>query len=204
MAPHNLMLSVTGAGMMWVGWFGFNGGSAMQASAGAGLAVLVTQAAAAAGVAGWVLCELMVRGQVTLLGLASGLLAGLICITPASGYVGIGAGAAIGLIGAVFCFFSVTAVKARLGCDDSLDVFGLHGVAGFLGTVLTGVFQTTKPDVAAQVLVQASGGLAVALYVALMTAAIGWLLRGTIGLRVEAATEAAGLDLRQHGESLAA
>lgn len=204
MTPHNLMLTLTGAGMMWVGWFGFNGGSAMGASPAASLAVLVTQVAAAAGVVGWVGCEWLVRGRVSLLGLSSGLLSGLICITPASGYVSVGAGALIGVLASVTCFFCATSLKSRLGYDDSLDVFGLHGVAGFLGTVLTGVFQTVKPDVTQQVLIQLGGGLMVVAYVAVATALIAWLLRHTMGLRVRKEHEVGGLDLREHGESLAA
>ena len=203
MTPHNLLLTVTGAGMLWVGWFGFNGGSAMQASAGAASAVLATQIAASGGIVAWIVCEWITRSQVTLLGMASGLLAGLICITPASGYVGIGAALVIGLLGSMFCFFSVTAVKSRLGYDDSLDVFGLHGVAGFIGTVLTGVFQTGNPDVFGQTTIQVVGALSVAAYVAVVTAAIAWFIRGSMGLRVDAAAEAEGLDIGQHGESLA-
>ncbi len=203
MPPHNLLLTIAGAGMLWVGWFGFNGGSALQASEEACMAVLATQLAAASGVVGWIACEWVTRGQVTLLGLASGLLAGLICITPASGFVGAVAALVIGLAGSVFCFFCVTAVKARLGYDDSLDVFGLHGVAGLLGTVLTGLFQTRNPDLPGQAAVQLLGAAAVALYVALATWLIAWLIRASLGLRVQPGVEAAGLDLGQHGESLA-
>lgn len=201
MTPHNLMITLTGAGMLWVGWFGFNGGSAMQASASAGMAVLATQVAAAAGIVSWVMCEWVTRNQVTLLGIASGLLAGLICITPASGFVGVGAAMAIGVAGSAFCFLSVTAVKSKLGYDDSLDVFGLHGVAGFLGTVLTGCFQTSV-DPLRQTVIQLTGAVAVAAYVALVTLLIARLIRGTAGLRVDAQAEAKGLDIGQHGESL--
>lgn len=204
MTPHNLMLTLTGAGMLWLGWFGFNGGSAMGANSSAGMAMLATQMAAATGVLGWLACEWLTRGRVSLLGLASGLIAGLICVTPASGYVSMGAAAVMGFAGAVLCFFCATALKERLGYDDSLDVFGLHGVAGFLGTVLTGVFQTQNPDIGAQVLVQTLGGLAVVAYVAAATTVIAWVLRATLGLRVQRDTEVGGLDMRQHGETLAA
>jgi ammonium transporter, Amt family len=202
MAPHNLMLTTIGAGLLWVGWFGFNGGSAFGATHEATRAVLVTQAAAACGVLAWLLCEWLTRGQVTLLGLASGLVAGLIAVTPASGFVGLPAAMLIGAVGAVACFFAATALKARLGYDDSLDVFGMHGVAGLLGTILTGAFQRGSSDPLAQTGTQAIGALAVMLYVAVMTAVIAIALRSIFGLRVAEQSEREGLDLSQHGESL--
>jgi ammonium transporter, Amt family len=202
MPPHNLMLTTLGAGFLWVGWFGFNGGSAMAASSDATQAVLVTQAAAAAGVIGWWLLEWMSRGQPSLLGLASGLVAGLIAITPASGYVGVGAALLIGLAGAASCWFAATWVKLKLGYDDSLDVFGLHGVAGFIGTVLTGLFAVQVANPWAQAGIQALGALAVAAYVALATAAIAIVLKAMFGLRVDAEAEREGLDIALHGESL--
>jgi Amt family ammonium transporter len=202
MPPHNLMLTTLGAGFLWVGWFGFNGGSAMAASADATRAVLVTQAAAASGLIGWWLLEWMSRGQPSLLGLASGLVAGLIAITPASGYVGVPAALAIGLAGAVCCWFAATWVKLKLGYDDSLDVFGLHGVAGFVGTVLTGLFATSAAHPLQQAGIQLAGALAVAAYVALATAAIAVVLRAVTGLRVDEGAEREGLDIAQHGESL--
>lgn len=202
MPPHNLMLTVTGAGLLWVGWFGFNGGSALEASSTAAMAVMATQVAASTGVIGWIVCEWIVRGRITLLGVASGLVAGLIAITPASGFVGVGGALIIGVVAGVFCFFAATAVKARLGYDDSLDVFGLHGVAGFLGTVLTGVFQLGSKDIWHQTWVQTVGALAVAAYVAAATLLIGVFIKRTLGLRVDAASEEAGLDLATHGETL--
>lgn len=203
MAPHNLMLSLTGAAMLWLGWFGFNGGSAMGATPAAGMAMLATQVAAATGVLGWLACEWLARGRVSLLGLTSGLIAGLICVTPASGYTSMAGASIMGLVGAVLCFFATTTMKERLGYDDSLDVFGLHGVAGFAGTVLAGVFQAKNADVGAQLVVQLGGALAVVAYVAAATAVIAWALRATLGLRVQKDTELGGLDIRQHGESLA-
>jgi Amt family ammonium transporter len=202
MPPHNLMLTVIGAGLLWVGWFGFNGGSAFGASHEATRAVLVTQAAAASGVAGWLLCEWITRGQISLLGLASGLVAGLIAITPASGYVGLPAAFCIGALGATICFFSATALKARLGYDDSLDVFGMHGMAGLVGTVLTGAFLRGGTDPLMQAATQGVGALAVMAYVAVATWALAALLRATIGLRVQSPAEQQGLDLSLHGESL--
>jgi ammonium transporter, Amt family len=202
MPPHNLMLTTLGSGLLWVGWFGFNGGSAFAASADAAKAVLITQAAAASGLLGWWLLEWVTRGQASLLGLASGLVAGLIAITPASGYVGLGPALAIGFLGAACCFFAATWLKLKLGYDDSLDVFGLHGVAGLLGTLLTGVFQTSKPPLQ-QLAVQAMGAGIVMAYVAAVTFALALLLRMVMGLRVRDTSEREGLDLAQHGESLA-
>ena len=202
MPPHNLMLTTIGAGLLWVGWFGFNGGSAFAATPDAARAVLLTQAAAATGVLGWIGCEWLARGQVTLLGVASGLVAGLITITPASGYVSLPAALGMGLVGSAFCFFAATWLKSRLGYDDSLDVFGLHGVAGFLGTVLTGALAIGVEDRVAQVGVQTMGALAVAVYVAVITWVLAMALRATMGLRVSEQAERDGLDLAQHGESL--
>jgi ammonium transporter, Amt family len=203
MPPHNLMLTTLGAGLLWVGWFGFNGGSAFSASAEAGRAVLLTQAAAASGLLGWWLLEWVTRGQVSLLGLASGLVAGLIAITPASGYVGLGAALAIGFLGATSCFFAATWLKEKLGYDDSLDVFGLHGVAGFVGTLLTGVFQSGSRSPLEQLGVQALGAGVVVVYVAGVTFVLAQLLRLTVSLRVREGSEREGLDIAQHGESLA-
>jgi ammonium transporter, Amt family len=203
MPPHNLMLTTMGAGLLWVGWFGFNGGSAFGATADAARAVLVTQAAAASGLLGWWLLEWVTRGQVSLLGLASGLVAGLIAVTPASGFVGLGAGLAIGFLGAACCFFAATWLKEKLGYDDSLDVFGLHGVAGLVGTLLTGVFQTSGKDPLQQLGVQAMGAGVVIIYVALVTFVLAQLLRLTVSLRVVEGSEREGLDIAQHGESLA-
>ena len=202
MPPHNLMLTTLGAGLLWVGWFGFNGGSAFAASPDAAKAVLVTQAAAAAGLLGWWLLEWMTRGQASLLGMASGLVAGLIAITPASGYVSLLPALLIGFLGATFCFFAATWLKQKLGYDDSLDVFGLHGVAGLLGTLLTGVFQTTGPPPLQQLGVQALGAGVVIIYVGAVTWVLATLLRLLMGLRVRQASEQEGLDIAQHGESL--
>ncbi len=203
MPPHNLMLTTIGAGLLWVGWFGFNGGSAFAANALATKAVLMTQAAAATGLLGWWLLEWITRGQASLLGLASGLVAGLIAITPASGFVGLGAALFIGFAGAACCFFAATWLKSKLGYDDSLDVFGLHGVAGLLGTLLTGVFQTAGHAPLQQLGVQTLGAFAVMLYVGLATWLIAAALNMALGLRVKDASEREGLDIAQHGESLA-
>ena len=203
MPPHNLMLTTLGAGLLWVGWFGFNGGSAYAASGDAARAVLMTQAAAASGLLGWWLMEWMTRGQVSLLGLASGLVAGLIAITPASGFVGLGAALVIGVAGSISCFFAATWLKSKLGYDDSLDVFGLHGVAGLIGTLLTGVFHAGTRSPWEQLGVQAFGAAAVMVYVAIVTGVLAWILRAVVSLRVRERSEQQGLDIAQHGESLA-
>jgi ammonium transporter, Amt family len=203
MPPHNLMLTIIGASLLWVGWFGFNGGSALSASGDASMAVLVTQIAACTGILGWLSCEWILRGQVTVLGLLSGLVAGLVAITPASGYVSPMGSIVIGAVGGVVCFFGASAVKSRFGLDDSLDVFGLHGVAGFVGTVLTGLFQLhPQTSIWQQALTQTLGAVAVGLYVAIATWIIGMLLKFTIGLRVSPELEDQGLDLGQHGEAI--
>jgi Amt family ammonium transporter len=203
MTPHNLMLTMIGTGLLWVGWFGFNGGSAMGSSTQAGMAVVVTQLGAAAGGIGWLACEMLRRGQISTLGMATGVVAGMVGVTPASGYVGVGAAVVIGMASAIASYIGVAALKARLGFDDALDVFGVHGIAGALGTLLTGVFFTQGRGVVAQVSIQAFGALTVALYVGLATAVIGLLIRVTIRLRVHPHDETHGLDMGQHGESLA-
>ena len=140
MAPHNLTLTVVGASLIWVGWFGFNGGSALGAGARASMAILVTQVAAAAAAFSWLVVERVVRGKASVLGGASGAVAGLVVITPAAGFVGVGGALVMGLIGGVVCFWGITALKRLLKADDALDAFGLHAVGGVVGAVLTGVF----------------------------------------------------------------
>ncbi|EPR2789851.1 ammonium transporter, partial [Acinetobacter baumannii] len=140
MAPHNLTLTVIGASLLWVGWFGFNGGSALGAGARASMAILVTQVAAAAAAFSWLVVERMIRGKASVLGGASGAVAGLVVITPAAGFVGVGGALVMGLIGGVVCFWGITALKRLLKADDALDAFGLHAVGGIVGAILTGVF----------------------------------------------------------------
>lgn len=203
MVPHNLMITVLGGGLLWAGWFGFNAGSAFEASSRAAGALLVTQVGACTGAMLWGLCEYIHRGQWSVLGTMTGAIAGLVAITPASGFVDIYGALVIGAAAGVVCFFAVVNFKARTGIDDSLDVFALHGVGGLVGTVLTPLFANPKiAPVTATVWVNLMGALAVMAYAALAT----WLLLKLIGLvmplRVQAEQERIGLDMSEHGEML--
>lgn len=210
LAPANLSLTLIGAGLVWVGWFGFNGGSALGANGGAAMALVVSQVAAAIGALAWMLCEYLVRQKASALGGASGAIAGLVGITPAAGFVDVTGALAIGALTAIACFVMIHYGKRRLGIDDSLDAFGLHGVGGIVGAVLTGVFVSTSiyPDaanvsMATQLWLQIEGVLATIAYCAVMTAIIGLVIKHTIGLRVDAEDEYQGLDLAVHGEKIA-
>ena len=209
MPPHNLPTTVAGAGMLWVGWFGFNAGSALAANGSAGMAMLVTHTAAAAGCIAWMVQEWVRFGKPSVLGVVTGMVAGLGTITPASGYVGPGGALVIGLLAGTVCFWATQYVKRRLVIDDSLDVFPVHGVGGILGTLLTGVFGAAAlggighPDgrsIAAQLGVQLIGTLATLVWSATMT----WLLLKVTSLvcelRVTAEEENEGLDLVLHEE----
>ena len=207
MAPHNLTLTVIGASLVWVGWFGFNGGSALGANGSAGYALVVTQVAAAAAAIAWLITEKLVRGKASVLGGASGAVAGLVVITPAAGFVTVGGALAMGLIGGVVCFWGITALKRALKADDSLDAFGLHGVGGIVGAILTAVFASefimgdkVPVDMMHQLWVQIEGVLATIAYSAVLTFIILKLIDLVIGIRVEADDERMGLDLSQHGE----
>ena len=207
MAPHNLALTVVGASLVWVGWFGFNGGSALGANGSAGYALVVTQVAAAAAAIAWLITEKVVRGKASVLGGASGAVAGLVVITPAAGFVTVGGALAMGLIGGVVCFWGITALKRALKADDSLDAFGLHGVGGIVGAILTAVFASefimgdkVPTDMMHQLWVQIEGVLATIAYSAILTFIILKLIDLVIGIRVEADDERMGLDLSQHGE----
>ena len=204
MVPHNLMITVLGGGLLWAGWFGFNAGSAFEASGRAAGALLTTQVGACAGAALWGVCEYVRRGQWSVLGTITGAIAGLIAITPASGYVDMYGAMAIGAIGGLVCFGCVVTFKARTGIDDTLDVFALHGVGGLIGTVLTPVFATVAiAPVTATVWTNLLGALAVMAYAGGAT----WLILRAIGLvtklRVKAEHERVGLDIAEHGEMLA-
>ncbi|PJG68038.1 ammonium transporter [Acinetobacter seifertii] len=212
MAPHNLTLTVIGASLLWVGWFGFNGGSALGAGARASMAILVTQVAAAAAAFSWLVVERMIRGKASVLGGASGAVAGLVVITPAAGFVGVGGALVMGLIGGVVCFWGITALKRLLKADDALDAFGLHAVGGIVGAILTGVFYsdeiikaasvTLAPTFAGQLWVQVEGVLATMVYSGIVTFIILKVIDVVIGLRVNADDERMGLDLSQHGERI--
>ncbi|UTO06151.1 ammonium transporter [Moraxella sp. FZLJ2107] len=210
LAPANLSLTLIGAGLVWVGWFGFNGGSALGANGSAAMALVVSQVAAAIGALAWMVCEYFVRNKASALGGASGAIAGLVGITPAAGFVDVTGALAIGALTAVACFVMIHYGKRRLGIDDSLDAFGLHGVGGIVGAVLTGVFVSTTiyPDaanvsMAEQLWLQIEGVLATIAYSAVMTAVIGLVIKYTMGLRVDAEDEYQGLDLAIHGEKIA-
>ena len=207
MAPHNLALTVLGASLVWVGWFGFNGGSALGANGSAGYALVATQVAAAAAAVAWLITEKLVRGKASVLGGASGAVAGLVVITPAAGFVTVGGALAMGLIGGVVCFWGITALKSALKADDSLDAFGLHGVGGIVGALLTAVFASefimgdkVPTDMMHQLWVQAEGILATIAYSAVLTFIILKVIDLVIGIRVAADDERMGLDLSQHGE----
>jgi len=210
MAPHNLLLAFIGAALLWVGWFGFNAGSAVAADGRAGMAMLATQSATAAAALAWMVCEWTLRGKPSVLGLISGAVAGLVAVTPASGFVAPGSAIAIGLAAGAACFWGSTALKHRLGYDDSLDAFGVHGVGGVVGALLTGVFAVKAvgdtPGLiegnAKQVLIQAAAIAIVIVYDAVLSLVILKAVDLVIGLRVSAEEEVEGLDLSQHGESL--
>ncbi len=207
--PHNLTMTVTGAGLLWFGWFGFNAGSALASGQLASLAFMTTHLGAAAGAFGWVVIEWLHRKKPTALGVASGLVAGLVAITPAAGFVPPWAAMVIGATAGAICYGAVVA-KDRFGYDDSLDAFGVHGVGGFVGALLTGVFaeKALNPGGADgllagnphQVVVQLIAVGASAAYAAIVTLGLLYVVKATIGLRVHEQDETEGLDATQHGE----
>jgi Amt family ammonium transporter len=217
MPPHNLVLTVIGASLLWVGWFGFNAGSAVASNANAGMAMAVTQIATAAAAMGWMLVEWALKGKPSILGICSGAVAGLVAITPASGFVQPGGGLIIGLAAGVICFFSATSLKHLMGYDDSLDAFGVHGIGGIVGAILTGVFarasvisgSSSAPDMTKgglldghpeQVLTQLYGIAIVIVFDVIVSYILLKIIDWTIGLRVDSETEIDGLDLALHGE----
>ncbi|MGB6390527.1 MAG: ammonium transporter [Methyloceanibacter sp.] len=208
MAPHNLVYSVTGAALLWVGWFGFNAGSAVAANGSAGMAMAVTQIATAAAAIAWMLAEWMVHKKPSVLGIISGAVAGLVAITPASGFVGPIGALWIGAAAGVGCFFMSTTVKRRLGYDDSLDVFGIHAIGGIIGALLTGVFAVEAiggtPGLLegnpGQVFTQLEGILATVVWSGLATLVIVIVVNMLVGIRVTQAAEVEGLDINLHGE----
>ncbi len=209
MAPHNLTLTMVGASMLWVGWFGFNAGSNLESNGGATLAFINTLVATAAAVLAWSAGEALARGKASMLGAASGAVAGLVAITPACGSVGPMGAIIIGLLAGFLCLWGVNGLKRMLGADDSLDVFGVHGVGGILGALLTGVFTapglggTGKPDfsIASQVLVQAEGVLITMAWSSVVALVAYKIVDVLIGLRVTEEDEREGLDIRSHGET---
>ncbi|WP_159713969.1 ammonium transporter, partial [Geminicoccus flavidas] len=208
--PHNLVLSVIGAGLLWVGWFGFNAGSAAAANGRAGMAMLVTLIAPAAAGLSWMFIEWGAKGKPSVLGLISGVVGGLVAITPAAGFVGPGGALIIGLVAGAVCFWASTSLKHMLGYDDSLDCFGVHGVGGIVGAVLTGVFAVEAiggtPGLlegnGAQLWIQIKSVLITIVYCAVLTFVILKLVDLVIGLRVDREVEREGLDLALHGEAV--
>ncbi len=201
--PFNLGLTMAGAGMLWVGWFGFNAGSAVASDGRAGLAMAVTHIAASAGAMSWMFGEWVLRGRPSLLGLCSGLVAGLVAITPAAGFVTPVSALMIGFIAGLACYWGATGLKRLLRADDSLDVFGVHGIGGIVGSLLTGIFASKAVSgVEGSVLTQAIGAGAVMLYSLVMTALLLWITKLIVGLRVDEQSELTGLDIAQHRERI--
>jgi Amt family ammonium transporter len=210
MPPNNLGYTIMGASILWVGWFGFNAGSELAADGVAGMAMAVTQIAAAAAALGWMFSEWISHGKPSVLGIASGAVAGLVAITPASGSVGPMGAVAIGAASGVGCFFAATTLKRAFAYDDSLDVFGIHAVGGIIGAILTGVFAATafggsgfgegNETVVAQVLSQCVGVVATIVYSGVVSFVILKILDGVMGLRVDEEQEVEGLDLALHDE----
>jgi Amt family ammonium transporter len=221
MAPHSLTLTMVGAALLWVGWFGFNAGSALEANGFAALAFVNTMIATAAAVLSWSVGEALMRGKASMLGAASGAVAGLVAVTPAAGNVGIGGALVIGLIAGFVCLWGVNGLKKLLGADDSLDVFGVHGVGGILGALLTGVFNSpalggpsavgdwvtattiaaADYSISAQVLTQGKAVLLTIVWSAVVSFIAYKIVDMTIGLRVSEEEEREGLDISSHGES---
>ena len=210
MPPHNLGYTLMGASMLWVGWFGFNAGSELAADGVAGMAMAVTQIATAAAALGWMFIEWAKHGKPSVLGIASGAVAGLVAITPASGAVGPMGALAIGFASGVGCFFASTVIKHALGYDDSLDVFGIHAVGGIIGAILTGVFCAESlggagfggdiTSISGQVSVQLIGVTATLIYTGVVSAIILKVLDGVMGIRVSEDEETEGLDISLHNE----
>ena len=212
MPPHNLTMTVTGAGMLWVGWFGFNGGSALAANGDAGMAMLVTHISAAAGSLSWMMMEWTKHGKPSVLGIVTGMVAGLGTITPASGFVGPAGALIIGFSAGIICYYATQAIKQRFQIDDSLDVFPVHGVGGILGTLLAGVFASDAlgvfsgqgynegMDMISQVSVQVIGIIATFTYTAVVTYVLLKLVDKLLVLRVDEEGEMRGLDLVEHDE----
>jgi Amt family ammonium transporter len=212
MPPHNMTMVLTGAAMLWVGWFGFNGGSALAANGDAGMAILVTHMSASAGALTWMACEWFKFGKPSALGAVTGMVAGLGTITPASGFVGPAGGLVIGVLAGIVCFNMTMLFKQRLQIDDSLDVFPVHGVGGALGTILAAIFASSSLGVfsgqgyaegmtmVSQLQVQVIGVVSVGAYTAICTLVLLKVVDSLIGLRVSADQETEGLDINQHNE----
>ena len=201
--PYNLGWTMLGACLLWVGWFGFNGGSALAADGRAALAMVVTHLAAAGGAIGWATGEWLFRRRCSLLGLCSGLVAGLVAVTPAAGFVGMGSGLLIGVVAGLICYWGATGFKRWLGADDSLDVFGVHGLGGIVGSILTGLLvSATISGAQASLLAQSVAVVAVAVFSFVATCLLMWITDRIVSVRVEAPDEQQGLDISQHREHI--
>jgi Amt family ammonium transporter len=208
MPPHSLPMTMIGASLLWVGWFGFNAGSNLEATGGAGLAFINTILATAAAGMSWMLAEWMVRGKPSMLGIASGVVAGLVAITPAAGLIGPMGAIILGAIAGVACLWAVTGLKKMLGYDDSLDVFGIHGIGGIIGAIGTGIFVSADLggvglddySMAGQVMTQATGVLITIVWSGVVSLVAFKLVDMTMGLRVSEEQEREGLDTASHGE----
>jgi Amt family ammonium transporter len=209
MAPHSMTLTMVGASILWVGWFGFNAGSALSAGAGAGLAMMNTFVATAGAVLSWSVIETMARGKASMLGAASGMVAGLVAVTPAAGFIGPMGAIVLGVVAAAFCYFFVQVVKERFGYDDSLDVFGVHGIGGIVGAIGTGFLASTAfggvgyadgVTMAGQVVTQVKAVGVTIVWCGLVSLILYKLVDMIVGLRVAPETEREGLDLAEHGE----
>jgi len=208
MAPHSMTLTMVGASMLWVGWFGFNAGSNLEANGGAAVAMINTFTATAGAAVAWVIIEMLLRGKASMLGAASGIVAGLVVVTPAAGFAGPVASIFLGALAAIVCYVFVSTVKHKLGYDDSLDVFGIHGVAGIIGAVGTGVVNASAlggigygdATVLAQVIIQIKAVLVTVVWTGLVSFILYKIVDMTLGLRVTEEVEREGLDLAEHGE----
>ncbi|HSG37130.1 MAG TPA: ammonium transporter [Paracoccaceae bacterium] len=208
MAPHSMTLTLVGAGILWVGWFGFNAGSNLEANGGAALAMINTFTATAGAILAWAAVEALTRGKASMLGAASGLVAGLVAVTPAAGFIGPVGAIALGGLASVACYFFVAVVKSKLGYDDSLDVFGIHGIGGIIGAIGTGIF--TAPglggiggddySIASQTWIQIEAVAITIVWCGVASAVLLYITKGITGLRVESDDERRGLDLSSHGE----
>jgi Amt family ammonium transporter len=209
MMPHNMTMTVTGAGMLWVGWFGFNGGSAVAANGDAGMAMLVTHVSAACGAMTWATMEWIRYGRPSALGTVTGMVAGLGTITPASGFVGPMGALIIGVSAGIVCFFATAFIKQKLKIDDSLDVFPVHGVGGIIGTLFAGIFVSASlggagyaegMNMGSQLGVQLTGVIATIVFTAVATFVSLKIVDMLLGLRVTDEEETEGLDINQHDE----
>ena len=208
MAPHSLTITVIGASMLWVGWFGFNAGSAVAADGAAGMAMLVTQVATASATLGWMIAEWIKHGKPSILGAVTGAVAGLVAITPASGSVGPMGAIVVGLASGILCFWAATSLKRAMGYDDSLDAFGVHGIGGIVGALLTGIFAAeslggqglSADSIGGQFFVQIVGVVFTIAYCAVLSFVLLKIVDAIVGLRVSQSEETEGLDIALHDE----